>query len=125
MRTEGVVSAADGLSRAAKYQLDTGHGLILGMNIPGRRANTDNGDGAACNPDKGGNVADSDAQETEERANSGRVRSLDAVAALESASVALVGGGAGSSCGGSKGCNGNGGKSGELELHIAEMRVLE
>jgi hypothetical protein len=94
------------------------------MYIGSPRASTkaDGGDGAAGDSDLASERANNNAQETEEGCDGRGVGRLDAVAALERSSVALIAGRraaviATSGRGSSKGCNGEGSKSGELELH--------
>ena len=94
---------------------------ILSMmnDVPGSSTSTDDGDCAASHTNEGGDVRDVDAQETEELGNSRVSSGPGAVAALETASGALVGGrrgAVGGSCGSSKDRGeGEGGKS--FELH--------
>ena len=65
-----------------------------------------------------------DTEESQQGSSRGGVRRLHAVAALERASVALVGGGWGASAtgtsgsGGRKGCKSDSRDGGELELHV-------
>jgi hypothetical protein len=91
-------------------------------NLPGGSSSANDGDGAAGDSDLASDRAHNDAQEAEESSDGRGVGGLDAVAALERSSVALVAGRraaviATSGRGGSKGCDGESGKSGELELH--------
>ena len=87
--------------------------------IPGTSTSTDDSDGAASHTDEGGDVRDVDAQETKELGNSRIGGRPGAVAALEAASGALVGGrrgAVGGSCGSSKDrSDGEGGEG--FELH--------
>ncbi len=120
MLTERVVGAADGLGGAIGMGIISLNALarILNLNnLPGRSSSANDGDGAAGDSDLASERANDDAQETEEGSDGRRVGRLDAVAALERSSVALVAGAGARRRGGSKGCDGESSKSGEFELH--------
>lgn len=87
--------------------------------LPGCAGDTNDGDGAAGDTNEGGDTLNSDSQEAKERCDR-RIGGLSgALAALGTASVALVGG---RSCGGSKGGRSTEDKSSEgFELHVRDM----
>jgi hypothetical protein len=119
--TERVVGAADRLLRATRKSESTHTTWLNNDKSPRSASDANHIDGAAGETDVGGEAADDDAQKVQET-QSGTVqglRILDALAALERPSVALVAGSGARGRGGSKGCHcGDGGESGEFELHV-------
>lgn len=95
------------------------------IGIPGGFYSANNRDGAAGDAHEAGQVLLFDTQNKDESGKGARAHALPglhALAALERACVALVGGArviAATGNGGSKGCNGNSGKGRELELRDA------
>ncbi len=87
--------------------------------VPGVSRGTDHADGVAGHADLTGKALDDDAQEAEEGGDAGGVRRLDALAALESAGVALVGRRIAEGDGHGEGGESEGGESRESEeLHV-------
>lgn len=122
--TEAVVGAADWLRRTTEDSVKKLHicRISITIGLPGVSWKSDDGERAAGDPDRDGNVLNDNAQKGEESGGCRAVSPLDAVAALNGASAALSRSGSGGSFTTTGGC-GDGdsseSKSDEsLELHI-------